>query len=72
MRILYLTHNITWKGGGAFFHAYHQARHLVRRGHQVTLLSIAPEARTSFHQFEAAGVRIVETPDLLRGQARTG
>ncbi len=26
MRILYLTHNITWKGGGAFFHAYHQAR----------------------------------------------
>jgi glycosyltransferase involved in cell wall biosynthesis len=72
MRILYLTHNITWKGGGAFFHAYHQARHLVRRGHQVTLLSIAPHDRTSFHEFETAGVRIVETPDLLRGQARTG
>jgi glycosyltransferase involved in cell wall biosynthesis len=72
MRILYLTHNITWKGGGAFFHAYHQARHLVRRGHQVTLLSIAPHARAAFHEFETAGVRIVETPDLLRGQARTG
>ncbi|HNS03771.1 MAG TPA: glycosyltransferase family 4 protein [Anaerolineae bacterium] len=72
MRILYLTHNVTWKGGGAFFHAYHLARHLVRRGHEVTLLTISPKARTGFHQFEAAGVRIVETPDLLPGQGRTG
>ncbi len=72
MRILYLTHNVTWKGGGAFFHAYHLARHLVRRGHQVTLLTIAPQARSGFHEFEASGVRIVETPDLLPGQARTG
>lgn len=72
MRILYLTHNVTWKGGGAFFHAYHQARHLVRRGHHVTVLSIAPTARAGFREFESAGVRIVETPDLLRGQARTG
>lgn len=72
MRILYLTHNVTWKGGGAFFRAFHQARYLVRRGHQVTVLSIAPQSRTQFHQFEAEGVRIVETPDLLRGSARTG
>ncbi len=72
MRILYLTHNVTWKGGGAFFRAFHQARYLVRRGHQVTVLSIAPQSRTAFHQFESEGVRIVETPDLLRGSARTG
>ncbi|MFZ2486855.1 MAG: glycosyltransferase family 4 protein [Anaerolineae bacterium] len=72
MRILYLTHNVTWKGGGAFFHAYHQARHLVQRGHDVTVLSIAPTARTGFREFETAGVRIVETPDLLRGQGRSG
>jgi glycosyltransferase involved in cell wall biosynthesis len=72
MRILYLTHNVTWKGGGAFFRAFHQARYLVRRGHEVTVLSIAPKSRTQFHQFESEGVRIVETPDLLRGSARTG
>lgn len=72
MRILFLTHNVTWKGGGAFFHAYHLARHLVRRGHDVTVFSISPTARTAFHEFEAAGVRVVETPDLLVGQARTG
>lgn len=72
MRILYLTHNVTWKGGGAFFRAFHQARYLVRRGHEVTVLSIAPQSRTQFHQFESEGVRIVETPDLLKGSARTG
>ncbi len=72
MRILYLTHNVTWKGGGAFFRAYHQARHLVQRGHDVTVVSIAPKARTGFRQFEADGVTIVESPDLLSGQARTG
>jgi len=58
MRVLYLTHNVTWKGGGAFFRAFHQARYLVRRGHQLTVLSIAPQSRSEFHQFEAEGVRI--------------
>lgn len=72
MRILYFTHNVTWKGGGAFFRAYHQARHLVRRGHAVTVVSISPTARSGFHEFEADGVRIVESPDLLPGMARTG
>jgi glycosyltransferase involved in cell wall biosynthesis len=72
MRILYLTHNVTWKGGGAFFRAFHQARYLVRRGHGVTVLSIAPQSRSQFHQFESEGVHIVETPDLLKGAARTG
>ncbi len=72
MRILYLTHNVTWKGGGAFFRAFHQARYLVRRGHQVTVFSIAPKSRNRFHAFESEGVRIIETPDLMRGSARTG
>lgn len=72
MRILYLTHNVTWKGGGAFFRAYHQARYLVRRGHAVTVVSISPTARRGFRHFEAEGVTIVEAPDLLPGQARTG
>jgi hypothetical protein len=39
---------------------------------EVTVLSIAPQSRSQFHQFESEGVRIVETPDLLKGSARTG
>jgi glycosyltransferase involved in cell wall biosynthesis len=35
-------------------------------------MSISPQARAGFHQFETDGVTIVESPDLLVGQARTG
>ena len=72
MRILYLTHNVTWKGGGAFFRAFHQARFLIERGHDVTVVSISPEQKTGFKVTEAEGVPIIESPDLLPGQARTG
>lgn len=72
MRLLYLTHNVTWKGGGIFFTAYHQGRHLVQRGHEVVLLSISPDARRGFHEQMSNGVRIIETPDLLWGKGRSG
>jgi len=72
MKILYLTHTVTWKGGGIFFTAFHQARYLARRGHDVTLLSISPSSRFRFSETMVEGVRIVETPDLLSGLARTG
>ena len=72
MRILYFTHNVTWKGGGAFFRAYHQGRFLARRGHQVTMVSISPDEKTGFNTSESEGVTIIEAPDLLPGQARTG
>jgi len=72
MRILYLVHNVSWKGGGIFFTAFHQARHLVARGHDVTLMSISPRSRWAFAEREVSGVRLVESPDLLWGKARTG
>ncbi len=72
MKILYLTHTVTWKGGGIFFTAFHQGRYLARHGHEVTLLSISPNARFRFSETVVDGVRIVETPDLLPGLARTG
>ena len=72
MRILYLTHNVTWKGGGVFFTAYHQGRHLVARGHDVTLMSVSPNERWRFRESTSAGVRMIETPDWLWGKARTG
>lgn len=72
MKILYLTHTVTWKGGGIFYTAFHQGRFLARRGHEVTLLSISPSSRFRFSETVVEGVRIVETPDLLPGLARTG
>jgi glycosyltransferase involved in cell wall biosynthesis len=72
MRILYLTHTVTWKGGGIFYTAFHQGRFLARLGHEVTLVSISPSSRSHFSETIVEGVRIVETPDLLPGLARTG
>jgi glycosyltransferase involved in cell wall biosynthesis len=72
MKILYLTHTVTWRGGGIFFTAFHQARYLTQRGHEVTLLSISPSSRFRFSEKVVEGVRIVDTPDLLPGLARTG
>lgn len=72
MKILYLTHTVTWKGGGIFYTAFHQGRYLARRGHEVTLLSISPTSRFSFSETMVEGVKIIETPDLLPGLARTG
>ena len=71
MKILLLNHNVAWKGG-TFFRSYHFGRHLVRRGHQVTLLTISPNLRHGFQVVKNNGFRIVETPDLLWGRARSG
>jgi len=71
MRILFLNHNVVRKGG-TFYRAYHIARHLVLRGHSVTLMSISPDQRMGFRVQKSEGVEIVETPDLLWGVGRTG
>jgi glycosyltransferase involved in cell wall biosynthesis len=72
MHLLYLTHSVTWSGGGIFFNAYHQAKLLTQRGHQVTLLSISPFNRWRFVEKNLDGIRLVETPDWLSGKARSG
>lgn len=73
MRILILNHNVAWKGGGTFFRTYHYGRHLARRGHDVTLLTVAPRARRGFSEkIVDGGLRLVETPDLLWGMGRSG
>ncbi len=71
MRILFLNHNVGWQGG-TFFRAYEFARHLVQRGHHVTLLTISRGRRLAFSEDERDGVRMVYTPDLLWGIGRTG
>jgi glycosyltransferase involved in cell wall biosynthesis len=72
LRILYLTHSVSWKGGGIFFTAYHQARHLASRGHEVILMSVPPQNRFRFSESISNGVRLLETPDWLPGMARSG
>jgi len=71
MRILMLNHNVAWSGG-TFFRAFHFARQMAKRGHDVTLLTISPKRRFGFRQEIRDGVRVVETPDLLWGRGRSG
>jgi glycosyltransferase involved in cell wall biosynthesis len=71
MRILMLNHNVA-RGGGTFYRALDFGRHLVRRGHDVTFLTISPTRRWTFGSERYEGVAVVHTPDLLWGTARSG
>lgn len=70
MRLLFLNHNVAWHG--AFLRAYHWGRHLVRKGHDVTLLTIDETNKWGFKIEDRDGLRVVKSPDLLWGNLRTG
>lgn len=70
MRILMLGLNHT--GKGTYWRMWHLARHLVRRGHTLTLMMMSPQARWRGRAFQKAGVTILETPDALWGPLRSG
>lgn len=71
MRILFIVHNATRKGG-AYYRGLNLGVPMARRGHQVTLMSIHPDSRFRVVERELDGVHLVETPDLLWGVGRTG
>ena len=71
LKILFLNHNVV-RGGGTYYRAFDVARYLVRRGHSVTLLSIAPESKWTVEREINQGVEIVHTPDLFWGIGRSG
>ena len=48
------------------------AKHLVQRGHKVSLVVIANHRKAGIVESELNGVRIIETPDLLWGRLRSG
>lgn len=48
------------------------AKHLVERGHKVTLLVTADEKRFGIAESDWDGVKVIESPDLLWGRLRTG
>jgi glycosyltransferase involved in cell wall biosynthesis len=56
----------SWHRAGDF------ALHLAERGHDVTLLVISDNNRWRFSESNYNGIRIVECPDLLIGNARSG
>lgn len=62
MRILYLNHNL--RGRGTWFRCYHFARHLVRRGHEVTIWTCSPGVSLRAAESTLDGVRVIETPRL--------
>jgi glycosyltransferase involved in cell wall biosynthesis len=71
LRILFIVHNPTRKGG-AYYRGLNLGAPLARRGHDVTLMSIHPTARLNTVERDLDGVKLVETPDLLWGVGRTG
>lgn len=70
MRLLYLNHNVA--GRGTYQRAFHFARAMVGRGHEVTLVTTSPGNRLAVDEEVRDGVRVVEAPDLWWGPARTG
>jgi glycosyltransferase involved in cell wall biosynthesis len=71
LKILFIVHNQTRKGG-AYYRGVNLGAPLARRGHDVTLMTIHPTARLAISERELDGVKLVETPDLLWGIGRTG
>jgi glycosyltransferase involved in cell wall biosynthesis len=71
LRVLFVVHNPTRKGG-AYYRGLNLAVPLVRRGHDATLMTIHRTERLRIVERELDGVKLVETPDLLWGVGRTG
>lgn len=71
LKALFIVHNQTRKGG-AYYRGLNLAKPLIRRGHDVTLMTIHPTARLRTVERELDGVKLVESPDLLWGIGRTG
>ena len=65
-----LNHNRVWES--TFNRAYYFGRSLVKRGHEVTIVTNSRQRMFVFKNFLSEGVKIIETPDLLWGRLRTG
>ncbi len=69
LSILMITHHRRFKVRPR---SYAMAKHLVARGHKVSLIVIADYRKVGIVESDWDGVRIIETPDLLWGQLRSG
>lgn len=72
LRILYVSLNQPWRGGGTFYRAIGFARHLVCRGHEVTLLTTSIDQKWQVKEEIIDGVLLVTAPAILTGKLRSG
>ena len=70
MKICYICFNTY--GQGTYWRAFHFGRILAGMGHEVTVLSTSPTARSGIIERMESGVRVVQTPDLFLGPLRSG
>lgn len=72
LKILFISFNQAWQGGGTFFRALGFARHLVTRGHRVTLLATSRHNRLHFQRQTVDGVQLLQAPAMFGGMLRSG
>lgn len=70
LRVLMIVFNSVYRG--TYWRAFHLGRHLVKKGHKVTLLTMSSRSCWKLQSYYRDGVNIVETPDLLWGPLRSG
>jgi glycosyltransferase involved in cell wall biosynthesis len=59
-------------GKGTYWRAFHFARVLAARHHNVTLVSTSKHAHRGITSHEKEGIRLLETPDAFAGSLRSG
>ncbi len=69
LKVLMITHHRRCRTGGR---SLVMARHLVQRGHRVTLMATADRNRWRFAAWQEDGLTVIEAPDLLWGKLRSG
>ncbi len=70
LNILMLNHNV--RGVGTYHRCRYFAKPLVGSGHRVTILTNSKANRLSFFSNTQNGIKIIESPDMLWGQLRSG
>ena len=70
MKILFLNHNV--KGKGTYIRCFNFAKHLVRFGHSVVILTSAPNRISTLQKEQIEGVQVICMPDPIGERFRNG
>jgi len=70
MKILFLNHNV--KGKGTYIRCFNFAKHLVRFGHSVVILTSAPNRISTPQKEQIEGVQVICMPDPIGERFRNG
>ncbi len=72
MRILFIAFNMPWRGGGTFYRAFGFAKHLVQRGHKLTILTTSLNQKWHWEFQQKDGVELALAPSVFTGKLRSG